>query len=74
MQWIRIARALGGLAAIAVLLYMVLQGWLEGRLVGTGTILLMLGIISALLGVDMVTEKVPLTIKYEDEHDGRDRG
>lgn len=73
MQWIRIARALGGLAAIVTLLAMVLLGWLEGRPVGTGTILLMLGIISALLGVDMVTEKVPLTIKYEDDRNDRGR-
>lgn len=73
MAFIRAARAIGGLLSIAMLLVMVfLDFWVQSVTLQRATIILMLTIISGLLGIDLITEHLP--VKLTIERPGDDEG
>jgi len=75
MTLIRAARAIGGLLSITLLLAMVaLDFWIDALHISEATVLLMLALISGLLGIDLITEHLPLEVTVEstrgDDEDG----
>lgn len=75
MDWIRLARALGGLLSIIVLLILVLANtpyWYPNRVgqVTPKTIALLLFLIGGLLGVDRFLEGRVLSIQWGENDDG----
>ena len=70
MTWLRAARAIGGLLAIVTLLGLVAADVLYAEITLDGTTLAMLlGVVSALLGVDMLTERLPIELTVGKEGD-----
>jgi len=68
MNALRVARAVGGLLAIVTLLGLLVASTLYQTIaLETKTITLLLFMIGALLGVDAMIEKAPVSIKIEDE-------
>lgn len=65
---IRLVRAVGGMLAIIVLLSMVfLDFWVSGVTLSWKDVTLLLGIISGLLGVDMIGKRLPVKIVVGDD-------
>lgn len=63
-RWLRAARATGGLLTIATLLGLVVADVVHPSITLDPTNLtLLLAIVSALLGVDIITERLPVSIK-----------
>ena len=76
MDAIRSARAVGGLLAIITLLALVSADVLYQAVTLDGTTLAMLlGVISALLGVDMLADRLPvsITVGERDDNGGPDQ-
>ena len=73
MTWLRAARAIGGLLAIVTLLGLVAADVVYSEIIlGEGTLMLLLGIIGVLLGVDMLAGRLPieLTVGERDDEGG----
>jgi len=66
MTLIRAARAIGGLLSITVLLSMVLLDfWIGGVHLSQSSVLLLTALISGLLGIDLISEHLPLEVTVE---------
>lgn len=66
MNYIRAARAIGGLLSIVVLLTMVfLDFWNANTTLTHESIVLLLTIITGLLGIDLISDKLPMSVTVE---------
>lgn len=64
MGWLRVARAVGGLLSLGVLLGLIVADfWFPGRTLGQEMIALLILLIGALLAVDRLLEQGPLSIR-----------
>jgi len=74
MTWLRAARAIGGLLAIVTLLGLVAADVVYSEIIlDEGTLMLLLGIIGVLLGVDMLAGRLPIELTVG-ERDGDEGG
>lgn len=63
MDWLRASRAIGGLCAIVTLLTLVAADVLYSDIIlDKATLMLLLGVISVLLGVDMLAGRLPVEL------------
>lgn len=68
MSQLRTARAVGGVLAVGTLLALFLLNFLKPELqLQRTTIWILLGLISALLGVDTMIEKLPVNVEISDQ-------
>lgn len=75
MDWIRTVRAIGGLLSIIVLLALLVADFIyTNRILPPNTVFLLLGLIGTLLGIDMISERLPLEITIEDKENGDNNG
>jgi len=73
MNPIRVARAVGGLLSIVALLTMIgADVLLQGAVIETERVFILLGLISALLGVDIISKKLPLEITVGEKQGSND--
>ena len=65
MVWLRRARAVAGLMAVATLLGLFVVETLNHGTIEPGRVRTLLALIAALLGADLVSEKLPLTVTVD---------
>lgn len=70
MGYLRAVRAISGFLAVLALLILVLGEFFTGQAADESRIWLLIILISALLGVDLVTEHLPLSVHVETTETG----
>jgi hypothetical protein len=63
--YLRLARAFSGILAVATLMFMLVGDFLGVAVVEPARVQLLIALIGALLGVDMLLENLPLNITVE---------
>ena len=72
MTWLRAARAIGGLLAIVTLLGLVAADVVYSKIIlDESTLMLLLGIIGVLLGVDMLAGRLPIELTVGERDDDK---
>lgn len=73
MGYFRPVRAIAGLLSVVALLVLVLGEFFTGQSADPSRIWLLLVMISGLLGVDLVSEYLPLSVTVDTTHETDDR-
>lgn len=72
MTWLRAARAIGGLLSIITLLVLLVADFFTRHDVDPNTMVLLLLLISGLLAVDALGERLPITIRFGNGNEGNE--
>lgn len=74
VKWIQVARAIGGLLSVSALLYMMVMQFLrEDLMLGEVEVSVLLLLIGALLGLDMIVEQALGEISVDIKKDEKDK-
>ena len=72
METLEYARAAGGIITIAALVsLLILDFWFTSRVLNIQTVVILLTLISALLGVDIATDKLGINITTKNNNDNK---